>query len=760
MDLIYKVKSYEKTKWNEDTEETTAVCIEGDIDELSELIKQSDKSYHIRLRSSKSCIVFGDVDHYENEELFNELLDELVKYFEVDKSEISYTRCQKDINEYSYHFSIPTIESNFYSLKYMFNNDKGHFYKYKIDLSVYCNKWFRLPNQTNINKPLKHVIIQGTEADFIVQNIDRVENRFIEKEPEPIIKTISQSLETNNDVLKDINNKVLKMVGCFDSYNSWLELCFIIYNSSDGSAEGKTLFIELCKKVCKQFDEEECNKKWYSVKTNSQKKLSIGTLNKKYYELYPDEQKQLHQQKKQELKKFTLQKLQELQESKFTHNDYYIEKEKFEKRIFRLDSPFYYVKINEDGTIEFLDLDKLSKWSLGEYKKITYIIGEDENTGKTKTKEYNFIDIWKDDPNKLKKNKIIFDPSTTNNLNDYNCWKGFDFVDTEPVNEENSLFLKLLKRLTNDEINYEYLKQWIAHIIQKPYMKTKVAIVLYSECKGVGKNCIVDGINRLLRNYTANVGSIDDIVKNFNAHLVNKLFISGDEICARAKAVSDKLKETITRPTQNLEKKGKDSIQVNDYTNWLFTTNNYDAFKIEGGDRRMNMVHCIEEPFKESEDFYKEINNKDDMCKLFNFFKSYKITYKLGVEPPPISQYKQELQYNNKEGYIQMLYKEPYKFLDNFTPIELFKITNEYCKINYLPQNTNINSFSKYMTNLFNDYKKRSDTTYKYKLDKLDINQLQQILYNNDKLYWKYINDYKENEEPDFNKINKKNTDF
>ena len=53
--------------------------------------------------------------------------------------------------------------------------------------------------------------------------------------------------------------------------------------------------------------------------------------------------------------------------------------------------------------------------------------------------------------------------------------------------------------------------------------------------------------------------------------MTNKLFIYGDEINANAKKVSDKLKQVITRPTQNLEKKGIDSIEIDDYSNYIFT---------------------------------------------------------------------------------------------------------------------------------------------------------------------------------------------
>jgi hypothetical protein len=47
---------------------------------------------------------------------------------------------------------------------------------------------------------------------------------------------------------------------------------------------------------------------------------------------------------------------------------------------------------------------------------------------------------------------------------------------------------------------------------------------------GIGKNCITDALCKLFENYSAHLESIEDLTKNFNAHLTNKLFIYGDEI--------------------------------------------------------------------------------------------------------------------------------------------------------------------------------------------------------------------------------------
>ena len=621
-----------------------------------------------------------------------------------------------------------------------------------VDSTVYREGKMRCVNayKTNDDKTRINKLVRGDIEDTIISNIPdgAIKREKIIKEDEKIeiktqIKTIKEDVNAidnalekeneNKDILADIKNKVLKIgKPHFDSYNDWLELCFIINNESNNSYQGKELFLELCEAVCSNFNKEECEKKWYSVNPKASKKIKIGTLYKKYYDKFPE----------------AIQK-------KLTIHDnalYKVEKLKFEKRIFRLDNPFTYVKINTDNSIEFLDDNKLTKYAKGEVKNIE-IETKNEN-GEIKSKTYKFVDLWLEDTNKRQYDKIVFDPTTTEDKINYNCWTGYKHeIKPSTLNENDSLFLKLLKRIcNNDIINYEYVKQWIAHIIQKPYLKTGIAIVLYSNTKGIGKNCIIDGLIKLLEGYTAKIESIEDITKNFNSHLINKLLIQGDEICAKAKNVADKLKEVITRTKQNLEKKRIDAIEVSDFTNWIFTTNNFDAFYIEKDDRRMNMIHCIEEKFKDSVEYYKEINDDNKMNELFNYLLTYKLTYKFGEgELPPTTKYKTQLQYNSKEGYIQMLYKQPETFISNsFTPLEFLNITNDYCKTHYLRQTTDIITFGKNIGSIFNAYKKRSKTSYIYNFSNITELQFNKLLYDYDKNYFKYVNNLEENEEPDF----------
>ena len=76
----------------------------------------------------------------------------------------------------------------------------------------------------------------------------------------------------------------------------------------------------------------------------------------------------------------------------------------------------------------------------------------------------------------------------------------------------------------------------------------------------VGKNAIIDCLTRIFVNFSSKIECIQYIIKKFNANLSNKVLIYGDEICAKAADLRDKLKNVITRTEMELEKKNFDSI--------------------------------------------------------------------------------------------------------------------------------------------------------------------------------------------------------
>ena len=97
----------------------------------------------------------------------NEFIKLLCDVFDVTKDKVSYTSSIKP-TEFSYHWSIPSIEAAPRILKKTLNKPKFDEFRSYIDLSIYDSHWFRLPNQTNSIKPIPHKIINGKMADLLL----------------------------------------------------------------------------------------------------------------------------------------------------------------------------------------------------------------------------------------------------------------------------------------------------------------------------------------------------------------------------------------------------------------------------------------------------------------------------------------------------------------------------------------------------------------------------------------------------------------
>jgi hypothetical protein len=737
MPEVFKVKNYFVSNTNI-TDDIRCKIEEEDLN--------NNEQYHILLNPDKDCLVFGDIDHCESTGEVMDILRDIIEQFDIENNQISFTHSIKTVDgkdDHGSHWVIPLMCSNMKSLKqFMENTIQKKYGKIKIDTGIYKKSWFRLPNQTNEIKTNIHTIKKGEPIDFLVQyknNLKKCKWTIPEITINEEVKRPTDSNPTEETDLNKLSNMVFKImdikINYYESYNEWINLMFIIYNESNGSCEGLTIFDDISSKI-KGYNKEDLRKRWYQHKPKaSEKKLTIKSIYKTFYELYPEEREKASKEKMKE---------------KFTNNKCLTMKQKFEKHVFKLKNPICF-GIEDERGIQLVDSQKLGVWAKGDY-----MIEEEDEKGKIKSVPYS--KIWEEDPEKRVYDYMDFEPDLekVKDVKMYNTFKGFKHDDAEPC-DENSPFLLHLKRLSNDKMVYEYIKQWIAHIIQKPYKKTNTAIVLYSETKGSGKNDLILGIEKIITSdLVAEINCIDDVVNNFNSNICNKLLVYGDEITAKAQAVNDKLKASITRETLNLEHKGKDKVRIKDCNNYIFTTNNRDAFKIEKGDRRMFMVHCIEEKMTNHDEYTSYINDKDEINKLFKYFKEYTITYKIG-DTPPETEYKKMLSLEDKPSYYKYIFLKSerlqgYKYKTN----EIYTMIKEWAKINHFNSSFTINIFSMFMNKVFKDYKINPHNVSMYDFEKVDENQFNKILYEFDKDYYMYINDL--SEPPDFNRVQEPRT--
>ena len=138
------------------------------------------------------------------------------------------------------------------------------------------------------------------------------------------------------------------------------------------------------------------------------------------------------------------------------------------------------------------------------------------------------------------------------------------------------------------------------------------------------------------------------------------------------------------------------------------------------------------------------------MNELFNFFKNHELTYNIGIEAPPTSRMKNELQYETKQAYIQLLYKQPREIIDNkFTSQRLYEKSKVYASSNYLNHSYSITEFGIEMGKILKQFKKRTATGSVYDID-ISFNDFSKILFEYDPEYYKFINNIEDDITPTF----------
>jgi hypothetical protein len=321
-----------------------------------------------------------------------------------------------------------------------------------------------------------------------------------------------------------------------------------------------------------------------------------------------------------------------------------------------------------------------------------------------------FIDLWIEDQERQSKDKIDFDPSNKIK-NIYNTFKGFKYDNSNEydINKIKNILDMIKYILNNDEEQFTVFIKWLAWIRQRPQRKTEKAVVLYSETQGVGKNTLVHICNKILDGYTAIITQPEDLLKNFNWNLCNKLLICGDEVKAKAKKMADDLKNIITRTKMNAEKKGRDAFEVNDFTNYIYTTNNYNTFHIEETDRRFYLFQCNEKPKTENEfsQFYKLFDDENIWYHFDSYLKSIQIPDDKLKNYDNI--YKNELKSYSLPAYIKMIYTNYKNYCSDNEQIKVkaqrvFNDAIEYAKSNNMSQQFTAMKLSKDFKKEFGEF--------------------------------------------------------
>ena len=194
----------------------------------------------------------------------------------------------------------------------------------------------------------------------------------------------------------------------------------------------------------------------------------------------------------------------------------------------------------------------------------------------------------------------------------YNTWAGFQATPKEGDFNHIDYHLRHIWCKDNLE-HYNYLMGWFAHLFQKPWEKTEVALVIKGT-QGTGKSIIMGGLlKKLIGRYYMQVDRSDLIAGRFNQHLVGKILITSEEsIFSGDQAAYNVTKNLITSDMIPIEEKGRTPRMEYSYHRLVFLSNEDVAVAADGRERRYFGLHVSDEKVNDHayfEELYHAINN-------------------------------------------------------------------------------------------------------------------------------------------------------
>lgn len=269
-------------------------------------------------------------------------------------------------------------------------------------------------------------------------------------------------------------------------------------------------------------------------------------------------------------------------------------------------------------------------------------------------------------------NEFVFDHSITGKkiLNSYN--PPFDgFTPTRIETEYIKQFEEFVQWLWGDDL-FEFAMNWVAHLVQKPYVKMSVAPVLISQSHGVGKNVFVYNVANMLGMQNFSNASMNVVLdKHFS--MVDKVLIQINEVAAHHATqrhilvqFMSKLKDLVTEYSLTINPKFKSERDVPFFGNFILCTNSLTSIMVELEDRRLMINHILHQnldpKFSRVAALVKDqtVSTQERMNVFYalrQHFLEFKMTMDLSNYRAPMTNQKEEMMLNSMSPSHAMMYE-------------------------------------------------------------------------------------------------------
>jgi len=256
-----------------------------------------------------------------------------------------------------------------------------------------------------------------------------------------------------------------------------------------------------------------------------------------------------------------------------------------------------------------------------------------------------------------------------------NLWCGFKASRLDNYEEDkikNILDHIRMVLADDDMVVYEYLLDWFAHIVQYPWKKTRVLILLYSRLQRAGKNSITEFFihNILGTDISSDNLGIDVLTAKFNENLTQQIFTVCNELPqltnTTRNSVFDTMKSSITDDTRNYEIKGGRKWIGPNYVNIIATTNHSFTYHIEKGDGRILPIECSSR-FVGNFDYFNNLHDnlqQENADHFFTFLLERNITR--NMTDIPMTNLKLEMIRQSSPSpvrFVEFLKEDDYEYL-------------------------------------------------------------------------------------------------
>jgi hypothetical protein len=186
--------------------------------------------------------------------------------------------------------------------------------------------------------------------------------------------------------------------------------------------------------------------------------------------------------------------------------------------------------------------------------------------------------LWMNSPHKRVYNSIDALPLGEEKYHTFNLFQGLRITDeiAKEIGDykEGERVGEFIKKTwcDKDDTVFKYVICWLAHLIQKPFVKMNKCLVLMGQ-EGTGKSCIVSLLRDIIgEQWYLHPTNLEDIFGSFNYKLRNKTLIFADEVGVDRKSEAT-IKKLITEAELTTNEKHMSQITTTNRMNFIFASN-------------------------------------------------------------------------------------------------------------------------------------------------------------------------------------------